>query len=303
MPEPKITLRLQRVPGWDDADSYGCREYVLFENDAVTGVGALMLTDAQHEAMESALTENAGLREALEAAREGLAAANPYWRIRSDRAEAERDAMRPVVDLVRLVIEHQRPGAPAGLEWESRRDQLWTSLAAAVDSYTQSSFDVAAANALAASSKVEALLVNHIAQSVSDQRNLESGAPDPTFDAEALEPDVIALANHPLHDVWAAGGDASTSRDFRDKEGELDETAYVRYGLNVMRRTWAAVEAQVRAKVAAEIRAGITASVTTWNITGSAPTFNGEWYRADHIRAVLDRIEAARIAEGKGDET
>jgi len=43
---------------------------------------------------------------------------------------ALRDA---VVERVRLVIDHQRPGRIAGPSWQDRRDELWGSLTAAVD--------------------------------------------------------------------------------------------------------------------------------------------------------------------------
>jgi hypothetical protein len=111
---------------------------------------------------------------------------------------------------------------------------------------------------------------------------------------QPTEADVIAMADHPLVAVWQAGVSAATSPDFRDDDDELDEARYVRYALNVMRRTHAQVEAQVRAKVAAEIRAelGVTSC-------------GGACYATDRCVCLGDRIAhlAARIAEGKGDET
>lgn len=131
MPEPKIDEHLPEDNGLALRCSCGSWS-MLYRNSF--GVNAydehanhVAKADAE-AALDHLRTENAGLREALEASEAECA-----------KVIKERDAMRPVVDLVRLVIEHQRPGTPAGPSWESRRDQLWTSLATAVDSYTQSS--------------------------------------------------------------------------------------------------------------------------------------------------------------------
>lgn len=107
---------------------------------------------------------------------------------------------------------------------------------------------------------------------------------------EPTEADVIAMADHPLVAVWQAGVSAATSPDFRDADAELNEAMYVRYALNVMRRTFAAVEAQVRAKVAAEIRAAV-AIADEGDVT--------DWQRG--YRSCAQRVErvVARIAEGR----
>lgn len=69
-------------------------------------------------------------------------------------------------------------------------------------------------------------------------------------DDEPTAEDLLAMAQHPLAAVWRAGSDAATSPDFRDANGELNEAAYVRYALNVMRRVHrevvAAAESQGR---------------------------------------------------------
>lgn len=118
--------------------------------------------------------------------------------------------------------------------------------------------------------------------------------------------DVIAMSQHPLHAVWCAGGDASNSPDFRDPDGVLDEAAYVRYGLNVMRRVYADVEAEVRAKVAAEIRAtsdqiAVRAEVSARVKAGTAdehPLLVGLEFADD----LVERVAAAAYTNWTGED-